>query len=480
MGNGVDLSSPAALRDQGLARDWPVERIVEGFGVSRLKAHRLARGWSRPQAVEAVLATYDAEGLARPGLTTGRLCHWEHGKTRPGEEYLDRLCRVYQTRADRLGYGHDYASSEPEPEPAEKPLADYAGHDGPAYDEETDTDRRQLFHAAGATGVGLMLEQIGLASMRLSRKLVQSNIGPATLEHLQQRVTSLLAKIHQTPSDQMLRTAATLRDEIALLLDGKQTLTQRALLYRIAGQVSTLLGGTSFELGDFPGAYAHLRTAEQLAGEVGDHRLLASVRVEQGTVALWQGDFRMALSYAQDGQRYAVNGAQRALLAARCEARALAQMRDPSGVFEAIGRAERALPSHTPGDDLAGWYLSTPGDLELYTGISLLWLGQPKDAAPHARQAIACYQTAAPQYQDSGNLSQSRINLAICLAHQGHPEEGIRLVTDALALPRGAIESNLQQADDLLTTLAGRHRDLPAARDFADHLHTLRPNSPPG
>ncbi|MGH8929913.1 MAG: hypothetical protein ACRDZO_04570, partial [Egibacteraceae bacterium] len=158
-------------------------------------------------------------------------------------------------------------------------------------------------------------------------------------------------------------------------------------------------------------------------------------------------------------------------------ARALARMSDRSGVFEALRRAERASPSHPLGDDPYGPLSGCgPGDLELYTGIALLWLGQPEDAEPHARQAITCYQTALSPFQYPSNQAQSQINLAICKVHQGHPEEGVRLATDALAIPRGAIESNLQQAGELLTALALHHRDLPATRDFADHLHTLRTN----
>jgi hypothetical protein len=63
-----------------------VEEIGGKFGVSWLKAHRLAR------AVEEVLKTYDLDGLQRPNLTVQRLCEWEHDPNkRPGEDYLDRF-----------------------------------------------------------------------------------------------------------------------------------------------------------------------------------------------------------------------------------------------------------------------------------------------------------------------------------------------------------------------------------------------------
>ncbi len=78
------MRQTAALRSLAEAEGWPIERtvaaIVAQFGVSPLKAYRLARGWTRPQVVAAILALYVADELAPPGLTTDRLCHWEHGR----------------------------------------------------------------------------------------------------------------------------------------------------------------------------------------------------------------------------------------------------------------------------------------------------------------------------------------------------------------------------------------------------------------
>jgi hypothetical protein len=67
---------------------------------------------------------------------------------------------------------------------------------------------------------------------------------------------------------------------------------------------------------------------------------------------LWAGDFRTALDYAQDGQRYAT-GVERARLAARCEGRAYARIGNSSGGIAALQRAERAMPSNLPPDDLS-------------------------------------------------------------------------------------------------------------------------------
>lgn len=484
-----ELEEIAKLRAEARAQGWPIPRIVDAivdqFGVSRLKAHRLARGWSRPEAVERILATYDADGLPPPKLTTQRLCAWEHDpRVRPGEEYLDRLCRVYETRPDQLGYGHDYtpvAKQVTSDLPGE-PSATYAGlpavsHEAQSDGEEADTNRPEFLRAIGATGLAALLDRAARAAARLSSKLGSSNLGPVTIEQLELRVAGLMQGFQHTSSNLLFREVFAQQEEVDALLEGRQPLRQRRELYRIAGQLSALLGATAFDLGDHPTAHAHLLTAWQLAREVGDHDLIAVVRVNQSTTALWAGNFRGALDYAQDGQRYAT-GARRAQLAARCEARAYARMSERANAFDALARADRAMPSQPVTDDPGGgWSVFSPAALQLYTGISLLWLSDPGQAEPYARQAITSYETQPFPLQSPANHAQAQITLATGLADQGHPDEGIRLAAESLRIDRGRVEPNLQQAREFLAALLPEHRSLAAARDFAEELRAISPRS---
>jgi tetratricopeptide (TPR) repeat protein/transcriptional regulator with XRE-family HTH domain len=511
-----DLEEIAKLRAHGRAQGWPIPQIVEAiaerFGVSRLKAHRLARGWTRPQAVEEILATYDADGWPRPKLTPQRLCAWEHNpRVRPGEEYLDRLCRVYQTRADQLGYGHDYtppaasptgtksngqqavpatgsAGDHPDPAYAGTPTAlpavvagEHSGADREAQSDsaEAATNRSQFLQRLGASSMAVLLDRAAKESAHLSQRLEESNTGPATIEHLQLRVAGFVHSWEHTSSEQMFAEVLDQRRQVAALLKGRQPLTQRCQLHRIAGQLTVLLAGCSFDLGKYPATYAHCLTAEQLARETGDDALLACVRVWQSTAALWDGDPRMALRYAQDAQQHAPTPAARALIAVRCEARALARMRDRGRAFDAVRRARRDMSSEAASDDPDEvWWLFSPGALELYTGITLLWLGRVDQAEPHARQAIAYYQTAPRALASSANQSQAQINLAICLVGQDQPDEGIKLASEAIGLHRGDLEANLQQAGEFLAALKPAHRTLATAREFAEQLQALRATRP--
>jgi hypothetical protein len=105
--------------------------------------------------------------------------------------------------------------------------------------------------------------------------------------------------------------------------------------------------------------------------------------------------------------------------------------------------------------------------------MSLLWLGDPKEAELHARQAVALYEAAPLGLQSPPDQAQAQINLAPCLAHQNEPDEGIRLVAEALRDSTGR-EANLQQASEFLGVLKPAHRDLLAARALAEQLRALR------
>ncbi|MGH3830641.1 MAG: hypothetical protein ACRDRS_09370 [Pseudonocardiaceae bacterium] len=78
----------AQIRQQGQSAGWDVAIIAEEITrqlpeMNALEVWRLAYGWSRPQVVAAVLEVYRCAGLEEPGLTSARLCRWEHDAIQP-------------------------------------------------------------------------------------------------------------------------------------------------------------------------------------------------------------------------------------------------------------------------------------------------------------------------------------------------------------------------------------------------------------
>lgn len=92
------------------------EAIHSHCGVSLLRAHRIAHGFTLAEAVEQIKHALRWRGTPSEGLAHQRLSRWEKGLDVPTPHYLDALCFVYRTRPDRLGYGADYTQRENRPE----------------------------------------------------------------------------------------------------------------------------------------------------------------------------------------------------------------------------------------------------------------------------------------------------------------------------------------------------------------------------
>src|SRR5258708_23432417 len=81
-----------------IAAEIAVEAEVTSF-----KAHRLARGWTVAQAVDAFHRMCRRENLKARGLTARSWMEWEVG-ARPGWDYQDLLSRLFHASAVQLGW----------------------------------------------------------------------------------------------------------------------------------------------------------------------------------------------------------------------------------------------------------------------------------------------------------------------------------------------------------------------------------------
>jgi transcriptional regulator with XRE-family HTH domain len=82
-------------------------------GVSLLRAHRIAYGYTLIEVTDRLKAILVERGTASDGLAHQMVSRWENGGDTPSARYFDALCYLYRTRPDRLGFGHDYTDDEP-------------------------------------------------------------------------------------------------------------------------------------------------------------------------------------------------------------------------------------------------------------------------------------------------------------------------------------------------------------------------------
>ena len=86
--------------------------IARRCGLTLLKAHRLAWGWTVAKAVEEFHQMCRREMIKPRGLVTRSWIDWEGG-ARPNSDYQDLLSRLFHTSPVHLGWAADYTPAEP-------------------------------------------------------------------------------------------------------------------------------------------------------------------------------------------------------------------------------------------------------------------------------------------------------------------------------------------------------------------------------
>jgi tetratricopeptide (TPR) repeat protein len=312
-------------------------------------------------------------------------------------------------------------------------------------------------------------------SIELSRQTEASDLGPATLEHLDLAVERLGLVYLTTPPGLLLNELRWYRRRAKEVLDGRHTLAQRRRLYVAAGWLTGLLGHLSFDLGDYQAARAHCVTAWQLAEDAGERELGAWIRNIQAMVALYTRRFREAVRYAEAGGDLAAAGTtgsvQLPVLAARAHAR-LGNRRETDLAIQQAEQAFEKLQATIPPDSV---FSVDAARVPFCAGTAYAWLDAQR-AAVHAREAISLYDAATGTGRWPANRALARLDLATALAQLGEPEESSHTAQEALAIfSERPVDSVMRRAGDLEAVLdVDQYRQLPAVSQFREQLHTTR------
>lgn len=211
--------------------------------------------------------------------------------------------------------------------------------------EKTSAIQRGRFLAAGPADDGAVPGAQGLSptleSVELLRRAEASDLGAGALEQLEDLVEQLGVEYFAVPPAQFRETVLSWRRYVGRLLEGKLTLGERRHLYAVAGWLSGLVAEASLALNDH--AEPHCATALSLAQEVGDTRLAGWVRGTQAQVALYAGDPRDAVAFAQAGRQVAPIGSAALVRVCALEARAHARRGDLAEAEHGLSRAVQAL-----------------------------------------------------------------------------------------------------------------------------------------
>ncbi|MGH3766858.1 MAG: helix-turn-helix domain-containing protein [Pseudonocardiaceae bacterium] len=293
-----------------------------------------------------------------------------------------------------------------------------------------------------------------LESVELLRRAEASELGTGALEQLEELVERLGIDYFAVPPAEFRQTALSWRRYVVRLLAGTMTLRERRRLYAVAGWLSGLIAEASLALGDH--AEPHCATALALAQDIGDARLAGWVRGTQAQIALYAGDPRDAVAFAQAGRQVAPAGSAALVRSCTHEARASARIGDRKGTQTGLDAAEHAW--NILSQPLArSIYSLGKSYLPYCAATCFVWLCDPVNARMWVSQSVDL--TGSKPGPTVGHAT-TRIDLAIALAQDSELEE--------------ASATGLEALD-----ICAQRLTLPARRRIEELLAALRPFNEP-
>ncbi|MFB9675777.1 helix-turn-helix domain-containing protein [Streptosporangium vulgare] len=388
--------SPACARrwrEQAASRQWTHWQTAQAIhgccGVSLLKAHRLARGWSARQSVQELEELCERQDLGEARASIDLLNAWENNRARPRPQTIDLLARLYRANAVRLGLAGDYC----EDGGGTKVVVVSGGESRAPYQteererSEDDIERRALFHHAllGSESVmtGRLLAEVERTRQDLDRTLAVATVSEEQLDRLDEQVLRYRREyISSAPVPMLYRLMLELSDVRTLSLARQPAMAQRRLLNATV-MLALLSADALMKLGDTRQAHAWYGTARNASDDMGDVRLRALVRAQQAMLPYYYGDLAETVRLAREARMLAGSApSSPAALGAAAEARALARMGEHKAARVALAEAERIFAKMPPeGHDHLAFRFSERR-LQFYRIGTLIELGEDVDWKP--------------------------------------------------------------------------------------------------
>jgi transcriptional regulator with XRE-family HTH domain len=307
-----------------------------------------------------------------------------------------------------------------------------------------------------------------------------SSIGPGDVQQLEQAIAHYAGVFRRTLPETLYPELLGLRLHVGELMGDYPNLDQHRDLLVISGWLSNLLGLLCFDVSDQLAAVAWCADVEKRAEEASHPELAAWSAQTRALMALYGGQAREAVTYAQKGQALAPLGTVAHAKLVAQEMRAWAQLGDTREVGSTRRRAEVAIAKLPAGTPTQGAFsISRAGDPP-YTATSLLLLGQLEEAAEITRQVITAHYgpggRGGPGEHPTG-FALAHLRLALALAGLGRLDEAFGAGNMAMAAPR-PVRSVVVLAGELDRAFTRGFGKTPEARDFHERYVTAARRTP--
>jgi tetratricopeptide (TPR) repeat protein len=387
-------------------------------------------------------------------LTHQRLSRWEtHGEV-PSQRYLRALCRLYETRPDRLGFGEDHDRSVS----SEQLLASDPTVPGTARHPST-------HEPLGSDLAGLDLVLSDNLRQR-TRTLLAGSMNTDAINWAETRAE--FYNQHYRRIDHIELTAPAMADfaELLTLLGRHQTSADRRRLFRSAAVIAGVMGVTSVDLGLTGEAYAWFRTGDALAREAEDRALRAWIRTRLALACLYYGNVESVVAATRAA--LAIAGQEPSIAAAMApsvEARALARAGRAREATAALEIAQTNYARLQAAESTTGLYSFPIHKFDFYRENVLTRTGRFSEAARAQHHALGTYPV-----NDRVDPALIRLDQGLQLIQRGQLDEAMDVSTAALrTLPsRDRTGTVLAQAREVMIAVPRRYRRDDHFRDFVD------------
>lgn len=471
-------------RERAEAESWRTWKLVQVIhrccGVSLLKAHRLARGWTAQTAIDNLTALCEREHLGQPHASIDLLNVWENGRGRPRPDTIDRLSRLYRANAVRLGLAADYSEDidvdevtvvpvprMPPPQlrtfdvPVLTPSALHGP--GPSNDPEDETSRRALFNdsltGSARTSRGRLLAEVDMLRQQMDRTLASGTVTEDQMDRLEEMVLRCRRDYLTTPPLPMLCQLMLEFSDVRNLASQRQPGPIQCRLSRVAAALAVLSADALMKLGDIRQARAWYGTAKTAADDTGDPQLRALVRAQEAMLPYYYGNLTETVHLAREAQALGrTRPSSPTALAAAAEGRALARIGDRQGATAALSRAQRIFARIKDLNTGALAFDFTERRLYLYMSGAHAHLPDLRQAQSVHNTALALCQPTAPGIDPA----LVRLDQATTLARSAREAEACELAAQTLlALPPGQRTTIVfVRARDVRSAIpVGRRRD---------------------
>ncbi|MDH6579394.1 hypothetical protein [Kitasatospora sp. MAP5-34] len=451
------------IRHEADAEQWDIERIADTIesccGVSRLRSHRLARGWTLSQAVTELQHLCDSLRLSAPSLNAEQLRAWEATPRRPRARTIDLLCRLYRTDAQGLGLTGNYRPGGQASTSGAEVTLRAAAATGPQF-------RHPPVPAGQRTGDSLDA-LVDSARRAVERTLALTTVSVTQLEVLDERMMGLRRSYVVTPPAEMLTQLLEDLEEIRVLSGDRQPANVQLRLSEMTALVATLIADALMKLGRLHQSQRWYGTARAAADDSGNTELRARVRAQAAMLPYYYGPLDTAIDLARQARllnrnRPTATGA----FAAAAEARALARRGDAEGAHTAIRQAQDLFErcKHGRADD--AWAFPERR-LYLYLSGAYTYLGETS-------RARAVQQQAFRLYPDRTGIDPALLHLeeAMCLVRERSLAEACQLAGRTYLEVQEAHRTTIlgSRVQDVIDILPSSLRSSRAARELGEIL----------